>query len=766
MSDDSEITPGRRSSDPPLDSSSEARPRNATRVRIRTRNARTTAVFLLALAMGAVALLALAAHGAVPEIGPLWLVWLAVFYPPVLRLGMLRANPVRMEVPVLLLWVSIAVALSLGGEGGVALGWMTVVLGLSAAWDRKVDAALLIVAAVATPLVASITRTELLITMPIFLLVGVITAVLVHGRESERRVGATGASGRNAGAGFAEPASPPRGSNRSRRVVFGLVLAGIPLSASLMLLSLLVLKGEMSVLDRVEAWRAEAQGPTDPLDLKPWEGRSRSSGASPRDTRFSFGGDLSSSGKRRDGEDVRLLRIQLHHRTEGRTIRDGRPFLLRAAVVDRVTQEGFIAAEEDGPQSWKVDRSGLAILSPSEGDLELRCVGQDPIRYGRYRSLLLGIEPRLAVRLGYDAEGPLGEVARPRPGVLAVRYCPNQLEYAVMSRLDRMDHAYLVGDRGRARLRQRRARHEDSRYTELIPGDVFGLVDRAGVAVSRASDDLSRVLGVTESLKQGFTYDRTIAFQGSWSDVQALVESGKGLCSHFAAAALVMLRSLGIPCRIATGFLVKDYDNDTRAYGVWESNAHAWIEVFFDDYGWVPFDVTPPTALEDLLSGTLANEESEDLPVESDLVAEVSQDVAEFLNDVYAAIGRAGSSSALRNGVFLLVIFGVLAAWWTTRRPRLPMGGVSGLPRAERARYERLFLALEQLGFHRRRGQTPKELVSLVAAHGGSDLEPLPSVVDWFYRSRFGGRNLTTEEASEIDALIASLEERAAKPSA
>ena len=88
------------------------------------------------------------------------------------------------------------------------------------------------------------------------------------------------------------------------------------------------------------------------------------------------------------------------------------------------------------------------------------------------------------------------------------------------------------------------------------------------------------------------------------------------------------------------------------------------------------------------------------------------------------------------------------------------MGGVSGLPRAERARYERLFLALEQLGYRRRRGQTPKELVGLATARGGPDFQPLSRIVEWFYRSRFGGRNLTVEEESEVDALIALLEER------
>lgn len=698
--------------------------------------------------------LALSARGALPEIGPDWLVVLAVAYPPILRLGMLRADPARMEAPVLMLWISIAAALAFGGEGGLALGWLTIVLGLAAAWDRKLDAGLLIVAAVASPLLAAVTRPDLLVALPGFLLLGVVSAVLLHAREAELRVRVQGTSA-------LPTAGPSRRSSRvqTMRVAGGLVWVGVGLSGSLLLLSLLVLKGEMTVLERVETWREDARLQRDAPELRPRDRLLRGARSAPRDTRFSFGGDLTSSGDRKDGEDVRLLRVQLHNRAAGRTILDGRPFLLRASVVDRVTQAGFVAAEEEDPQRWPVDRSGLAILEESEGDLEIRCVGQDPIRFGRYRSILLAPEPRLAVRLGYEAVGPLAQVARPRPGVLALPFCPDTIDYSVISRMDRLDHAYVVGDRGRTRLRYKNAGHADFRYSELAARDHYGFDERAKSATAGAVDDLGKVLGVVDFLKNGFTYDRTVAFQGTWEDVQRLIDTGSGLCSHFAAAGLLMLRSQGIASRIATGFLVKDFDNDTRAYGVWESNAHAWIEVHFEDYGWVPFDVTPPSALEDLLSGTLSNTDSGSPELQA--IAAGPRDVAAILGNVLAAVGLVFLSWPIALGLLLFLAGLVLATRWITRRTsQAPIGG-AGLPRAERARYERLFLALEHLGFRRRRGQTPKELAAVVTGRGDSELAVLDHAVAWFYRSRFGGRHLTAEEASEVDRLIELLEARA-----
>ncbi|MFM2076484.1 MAG: hypothetical protein RJA49_374 [Actinomycetota bacterium] len=71
-----------------------------------------------------------------------------------------------------------------------------------------------------------------------------------------------------------------------------------------------------------------------------------------------------------------------------------------------------------------------------------------------------------------------------------------------------------------------------------------------------------------------------------------LFESRRGFCEQIASATAVMLRSLGVPARIATGYVPSERD---EVAGVWISrarDAHAWVEVWFPGYGWVPFDPT------------------------------------------------------------------------------------------------------------------------------------------------------------------------------
>jgi hypothetical protein len=55
----------------------------------------------------------------------------------------------------------------------------------------------------------------------------------------------------------------------------------------------------------------------------------------------------------------------------------------------------------------------------------------------------------------------------------------------------------------------------------------------------------------------------------------------------------LMLRLLGIPSRVAVGFTSGTYDADEKEWVVADTNAHAWVEVWFPRYGWIPFDPTP-----------------------------------------------------------------------------------------------------------------------------------------------------------------------------
>jgi len=71
-----------------------------------------------------------------------------------------------------------------------------------------------------------------------------------------------------------------------------------------------------------------------------------------------------------------------------------------------------------------------------------------------------------------------------------------------------------------------------------------------------------------------------------------LFDSKKGYCTYFAFSLCLMLRSIGIPSRIAAGFFIQGDSGALDYYPVRANMAHAWVEVFYPKYGWISFDPT------------------------------------------------------------------------------------------------------------------------------------------------------------------------------
>ena len=107
------------------------------------------------------------------------------------------------------------------------------------------------------------------------------------------------------------------------------------------------------------------------------------------------------------------------------------------------------------------------------------------------------------------------------------------------------------------------------------------------------------ILTIENWLNANVQYDLDAPVPASGEDAvdDFLFESKRGFCEQIASATAIMLRSLGVPARIATGYVPSDRD---EIAGVWISrakDAHAWVEVHFPGFGWVPFDPTAAVPL-------------------------------------------------------------------------------------------------------------------------------------------------------------------------
>jgi transglutaminase-like putative cysteine protease len=103
----------------------------------------------------------------------------------------------------------------------------------------------------------------------------------------------------------------------------------------------------------------------------------------------------------------------------------------------------------------------------------------------------------------------------------------------------------------------------------------------------------AKVQAIERSLREGYLYSLHPGLAADGDQLaHFLFESKKGYCSYFAFAMTLMCRSLGIPARVAVGFFVDPSQEVLNFYEVRAFQAHAWVEVWFGDLGWVEFDPT------------------------------------------------------------------------------------------------------------------------------------------------------------------------------
>src|SRR5438876_2176966 len=110
-----------------------------------------------------------------------------------------------------------------------------------------------------------------------------------------------------------------------------------------------------------------------------------------------------------------------------------------------------------------------------------------------------------------------------------------------------------------------------------------------------ATNEFDVVMALTNYLQRSYRYTLDLPRVPTGRDPVDwfLFDVKTGYCEQFATAETLMLRSLGVPARLATGYATGDYDPILNQAVVREHDAHAWVEVWFSGHGWVPVDPTP-----------------------------------------------------------------------------------------------------------------------------------------------------------------------------
>jgi hypothetical protein len=296
-----------------------------------------------------------------------------------------------------------------------------------------------------------------------------------------------------------------------------------------------------------------------------------------------------------------------------------------------------------------------------------------------------------------------------------------------------------------------------------LPGELPSRVgDLARRITAGSFSEVDRVNAIQAWLRANTTYDLSVPRDPVGADAvdHLLFGTRHGFCEQIASAMVVMLRTLGIPARLVTGYGSGTRNFLTGYIEVRESDAHAWVEVYYPHLGWAPYDPTfgVPVTNTSLAGNFIAG------PVFAAIARFVGRTVPGPVRRAAAALGKAGARAVGSWPVLLaLVLAGIAIAGihrWR-RRTRADPRSVGAA-----AAFADLEDALARAGHPRVEHQTPSELLLEVTADRSLDGEITTAaqlVVRVFERERFSAEVPASSEVMRARAAAARVRELVAK---
>jgi hypothetical protein len=132
------------------------------------------------------------------------------------------------------------------------------------------------------------------------------------------------------------------------------------------------------------------------------------------------------------------------------------------------------------------------------------------------------------------------------------------------------------------------------RYLQL-PEDISQrMIDLAHQITDNMPTPYDKAVAVTQYLRSNIEYQATIPTPPRKMDPVDwfLFDYKKGFCNYSASAEVLLLRAAGVPARLAVGYAQGAPANSGEGFVVQEDDSHAWPEVYFPNYGWIPFEPT------------------------------------------------------------------------------------------------------------------------------------------------------------------------------
>ncbi|HEY6933477.1 MAG TPA: DUF3488 and transglutaminase-like domain-containing protein [Marmoricola sp.] len=291
-----------------------------------------------------------------------------------------------------------------------------------------------------------------------------------------------------------------------------------------------------------------------------------------------------------------------------------------------------------------------------------------------------------------------------------------------------------------------------------VPSNLPAVISRTALRVTRrAQTPYGRAVALQDWFRSrgGFRYSTAHRPGSGMSELAAFITTDKvGYCEQFAAAMAVMGRTLGIPSRVAVGFLHGHPTGSGDGWVYTTDDLHAWPEMYFPGYGWVLFDPTPAVR-----SGAAPAYTTQRLPQAADLPSLASPSAStrrtpkqEKLGGSGARVQGGGPNPWLPAGAASLLVLLLAASPRLARdaRRRAWLRAGQGAAALAEGAWAELQATVVDLALPWPEQRSVRETGRVLARHlGGPEaLEPLEELVGFVERARYA-RPFDLSEAQE-----------------
>ena len=276
------------------------------------------------------------------------------------------------------------------------------------------------------------------------------------------------------------------------------------------------------------------------------------------------------------------------------------------------------------------------------------------------------------------------------------------------------------------RVRLERTGRVRSKYRSL-DGTTTDLRDLAGQLTEDAGSPFEALWMIVSHLRQNHTFNLAATDQLTLTGGvdEFLVEGTSGTSLDFASATVLMARAVGIPARVAVGYLPGKFERFSGTREVKRRDRHAWAEVNFTTFGWVAFDASPRPEINRFMTGGPTTFPGGALLFETRVGGGLYRYLQSGASSATGALEGAlrGKGDTIRAGgiaVVGLLLVGMLAIWLLYWRPRRGRGQwpYSRLEGEHRVEVLKLFANMERL--LARKGLPPREPSQTLADYSDS----------------------------------------------